>query len=58
MDSAAVLKLNEQQFTCLVKSEPVKQEDDHTVTLPPMVSVLGLKCLFLGSVDPSLLTMM
>ena len=30
-------------FTCLVKSKPVKQEDSHTVILPPSVSVL---CLF------------
>ena len=37
--SDALLMLNEQQFTCLVKSKPVKQEVSLAVILPPMASV-------------------
>ena len=39
-DSALCSCWMKKQFTCLVKSKPVKQDFVHTVILPPMVSVL------------------
>ena len=39
LDSVALLMLNRNSFTCLIQSEPIKQEISHTVIISPMMSV-------------------